>query len=130
RSRVLTIFRMANLTVPHNGRGQCQYRNLCARGCPYGAYFSTQSSTLPAAMATGNLTLRPFSVVNEIIYDKESGKASGVRVIDAENFDVIEYRAKIVFVNASALGSTQILLNSTSDEFPNGLGNSSGQLGH
>ncbi len=130
RSRVLTIFRMANLTIPYNNRGQCQYRNLCARGCPYGAYFSTQSSTLPAAIATGNLTLRPFAVVSEIIYDKTTGKASGVRVIDSETMEVIEYYAKVIFVNASALASTQILLNSALDIFPEGLGNSSGQLGH
>src|SRR5690606_20958054 len=130
RERVLTIFRMANLTVPHNGRGKCQYRNLCARGCPYGAYFSTQSATLPAAVATGKLTLRPFSVVSEVIYDKETRKAKGVRVIDAETMETVEYYAKIIFLNASTLGSTYILLNSVSDAFPDGMGNGSGQLGH
>ena len=130
RERVLTIFRMANLTVPHNGRGQCQYRNLCARGCPYGAYFSTQSATLPAAMATGKLTLRPFSVVSEVIYDKEKRRATGVRIIDAETMETIEYHSKIIFLNASTLGSTYILLNSVSDAFPEGMGNGSGQLGH
>lgn len=130
RSRLLTIFRMANLTLPYNGRGSCQYRNLCARGCPYGAYFSTQSSTLPAAVATGNLTLRPFSIVEKIIYDNTTGKASGVHIIDAETGEHIEYFAKIIFLNASTLGSTQILLNSGSGDFPTGLGNSSGQLGH
>ncbi|MEJ2884498.1 GMC family oxidoreductase [Pedobacter sp. GR22-6] len=128
--RIMIMGRVANLTVPHGGRGQCQYRNLCSRGCPYGAYFSTQSSTLPAAVATGNLTLRPFSIVNQIIYDKETQKAKGVVVIDAETKETVEYFAKIVFVNGSTLGSTFLLLNSTSDEHPNGLGNGSGQLGH
>lgn len=130
KSRIMIMGRTANLTVPHGGRGSCQYRNLCSRGCPYGAYFSTQSSTLPAAVATGNLTLRPFSLVNTIIYDKETQKAKGVVVIDSETMETIEYYAKIVFVNGSTLGSTFLLLNSTSDEHPNGLGNGSGQLGH
>lgn len=129
KGRYLTIGRVANLTVPHKGRATCQYRNLCSRGCPYGAYFSTQASTLPAALATGNLTLRPHSIVSEVIFDKETGKASGVRVIDSETNEVIDYSAKIVFLNASTLGTTAILLNSTSDHFPDGLGNSSGQLG-
>ncbi len=130
RGRILTMGRVANLTVPHGGRASCQYRNLCSRGCPYGAYFSTQSSTLPAAVATGNLTLRPFSLVSEIIYDKETKKASGVRIIDSETMENIEYFAKIVFVNGSTLASTFLLLNSTSPEHPNGLGNGSGELGH
>lgn len=130
RGRILTMGRTANLTVPHGGRASCQYRNLCSRGCPYGAYFSTQSSTLPAAVATGNLTLRPFSLVSEIIYDKETQKASGVRIIDSETMEHIEYFAKIVFVNGSTLASTFLLLNSTSAEHPNGLGNGSGELGH
>lgn len=129
-TRRLTIFRMANLTVPHGGRGSCQYRNLCSRGCPYGAYFSTQSSTLPAAVATGNLTLRPYSIVHSVLHDKESGKAKGVLVLDSETNETIEYYAKIVFLNASTLGSTFILLNSTSEVFPEGMGNGSGQLGH
>lgn len=129
KGRYLTIGRVANLTVPHKGRASCQYRNLCSRGCPYGAYFSTQASTLPAAVATGNLTLRPHSIVSEVIYDAEKGKASGVRVIDSETNEVIEYYAKIVFLNASTLGTAAILLNSNSDHFPDGLGNSSGQLG-
>ncbi len=103
---------------------------MCNRGCPFGAYFSTQSSTLPAAIATGNLTLRPFSIVNAIIYDKEKQRAKGVRVIDAETHQVIEYFAKVIFVNGSTLGSTFLLLNSTSDTFPDGLGNTSGHLGH
>lgn len=130
RSRVLTPFRMANLTVPHNGRAKCMYRNLCSRGCPYGAYFSTQSATLPAALATGRLTLRPHSIVNSIIYDKDKRRATGVVVIDAGTHQVTEFYAKIIFLNASTLGSTFILLNSTSDVFPDGLGNGSGQLGH
>ncbi|RZM30110.1 MAG: GMC family oxidoreductase [Pedobacter sp.] len=130
KSRIMTIGRVANLTVEHGGRAKCQYRNLCSRGCPFGAYFSTQSSTLPAAVATGNLTLRPFSLVNTIIYDKETQKAKGVVVIDSETKETIEYFAKIVFVNGSTLGSTFLLLNSVSDEHPNGLGNGSGELGH
>lgn len=128
--RVVTTGRTANLTQPHNGRGQCQYRNLCIRGCPYGAYFSSNAATIPASAKTGNLTLRPFSIVNSVIYDEEKGKATGVRVIDAETNEMIEFYAPIIFLNASALGSTFILLNSTSDRFPNGLGNDSGELGH
>jgi len=127
--RVLTIGRVANLTVSHKGRGPCQYRNLCSRGCPYGGYFSTQASTLPPAMETGNLTLRPYSIVNSVIYDKETGKAKGVRIIDALSNEVIEYYAKVIFLNASTLGTTHILLNSATNEHPDGLGNSSGQLG-
>ncbi len=130
RDRVMTIGRVANVTVSHKDRGPCQYRNLCSRGCPFGAYFSTQSSTLPPAVATGNLTLRPFSIVNSIIYDKETNRATGVRIIDAETNETSEYFAKIIFANASTLGTTFLLLNSVSDAFPNGLGNSSGQLGH
>jgi len=128
--RIMTIGRSANLTQPHNGRGQCQYRNRCIRGCPYGAYFSSNASTLPAGYASGNLTLRPFSIVNQIIYDNDSGKAKGVRIIDAETNEVIEYFSKIVFSCASAIGSTFILMNSVSSRFPNGLGNDSGELGH
>lgn len=128
--RVLTIGRTANLSQPHNGRGGCMYRNLCMRGCPYGAYFSSNASTLPAAEKTGNMTLRPHSIVNSVIYDEETGKASGVRVVDAKSGEMIEYYAKVIFLNASTVGSTSILLNSTSDRFPNGLGNDSGELGH
>lgn len=130
KGRAMTIGRTANLTQPHNGRGSCQYRNLCSRGCAYGAYFSTQAATLPAAMKTGNLTLRPLSVVSEVIYDQQTGKAKGVRVIDAETKEVIEYSAKIIFLNASAIWTAHLLLNSTSNRFPNGLGNDSGQIGH
>lgn len=122
--------RSANLTVRHNGRGPCQYRNLCHRGCPFSAYFSSQSASLPAATATGNMTLRPDSIVHSIIYDEKKGKATGVRVIDANTKQMTEYYAKIIFVNAATLNSTLILLNSTSNRFPNGLGNDSGVLGH
>jgi len=129
--RRMIIGRVANLTQEHNGRGSCQYRNLCARGCQFGAYFSTQSSTLPAAVATGNLTLRPFSIVNQILYDKDKKRAKGVLVIDAETMQTVEYEAKIIFVCGSTLGSTQLLLNSIEmGGLPDGLGNSSGQLGH
>ncbi|GAB3364910.1 GMC family oxidoreductase [Arachidicoccus ginsenosidivorans] len=130
RSRIVTIGRTANITQNHNGRTACQYRNLCSRGCPFGAYFSTQSATLPAAVATGNLTLRPFSIVNQILYDKDTKKAKGVLVIDAETNETMEFYAKIIFVNASTLGTAFILLNSTSEAHPEGLGNGSGQLGH
>lgn len=129
-ARLMTIGRTANLTVAHKGRTQCQYRNKCWLGCPFGAYFSTQSSTLPAAEATGNLTLRPFSIVKEIIYDKETKKAKGVVVIDAETNKTYEYFAKIVFLNASAFNSSWILMNSATDIWPDGLGSSSGELGH
>ncbi len=128
--RILTIGRSANLTKPHNGRGQCQYRNLCIRGCPYGAYFSSNASTLPAAEATGNMTLRPHSIVNSIIYDPKTNRATGVRVIDARTGEWHEFYAKVIFCCASTLGTTFILLNSTSETFPDGLGNSSGVLGH
>jgi choline dehydrogenase-like flavoprotein len=135
--RVMTIGRVANLSQPTNvqldgGRGPCQYRNRCSYGCPYGAYFSTQSSTLPPAMKTGRLTLRPDSVVREIIYDgkKQGGRATGVRVIDTATLQEREFFANIIFVCASALASTALLLNSTSERFPNGMGNDSGELGH
>ncbi|MCK0148185.1 GMC family oxidoreductase [Arenibacter sp. F26102] len=128
--RHLIIGRCAHLTVPHNGRGQCQYRNRCSRGCPYGAYFSSNSVTLPAAHATGKLTIRPFSIVQSIIYDEAKGKATGVRIIDAETNEDIEYSAKVIFCNASTLSTTQILLNSKSNRFENGFGNDSGELGH
>lgn len=129
-NRRVTIGRVANVTVQHKGRGPCQYRNLCSRGCPFGAYFSTQSSTLPPAMATGNLTLRPNSIVSEVIYDEKKNRATGVRVIDANTMENREFYAKIIFVNASTVGTGFILLNSVSHRFPNGLGNDSGVLGH
>lgn len=127
--RMLTIGRVANLTQEHNGRGRCQYRNRCQRGCPYGAYFSSNAATLPAAAATGNMTLRPFSIVSSIIWDAEKNKATGVRVIDAETNEEIEFYAKVIFLCASTLGSAFIMLNSTSDRFPNGFANQSDQLG-
>lgn len=126
----VTIGRTANLSVAHKGRTACQYRNLCMRGCPYGAYFSSLSSTLPAAVATGNMTLRPNSIVYEILYDKDNKRATGVRVIDAESKEDIVFNAKIIFCCASAMGTTQILMNSTSEAFPDGFGNQSGELGH
>ncbi|WKN32899.1 GMC family oxidoreductase [Porifericola rhodea] len=128
--RIVTIGRTANLTQDHNGRTKCQFRNKCIRGCPYGAYFSSNSSTLPAAAATGNLTVRPFSIASSIIYDKESKKATGVRVIDQETMEELEFHAKVIFLCASAIPSTSILLNSKSDAFPEGMGNTSGELGH
>ncbi|MBS1506302.1 MAG: GMC family oxidoreductase [Bacteroidetes bacterium] len=130
--RKITIGRVAHLTaaLPHDPtRGICQSRNMCDRGCPYGAYFSSNASTLPFAAKTGNMTLRPHSIVHSIIYDEKKGKAIGVRVLDAETKEEIEFFAKIIFLNASTLGSTFILLNSTSSRFPNGLGNGSDQLG-
>lgn len=128
--RVITIGRTANLTQNHNGRVQCQYRALCIRGCPYGGYFSSNSATLPAAAATGNLTMRPYSVVSEILYDAEKKRATGVRIIDAETKEEIVYHARIIFCCASTVASTAILLNSKSEAFPDGMGNRSGELGH
>ena len=128
--RNMTIGRVAHLTQPHNGRGQCQYRNRCNRGCPFGAYFSSNAVTLPPANATGNLTIRPYSIVQSLIYDEAKKKVTGVRIIDSETNQAIEYFSKIVFVNASALSTTQILMNSKSNRFENGLGNDSGELGH
>lgn len=130
--RKVTIGRVAHVTSPlaHDpSRGVCQSRNLCDRGCPYGAYFSSNASTLPAAMKTGNMTLRPYSIVHSIIYDEKKGKAVGVKVLDAETKEEIDFFAPVLFLNASTLGSTFILLNSVSSRFPNGLGNASDQLG-
>jgi choline dehydrogenase-like flavoprotein len=129
-ARHMIIGRTANITVPHNNRTNCQYRNKCWLGCPFGAYFSTQSATLPAAVATGNLTVRPFSIVTRILYDKDTKKAKGVEIIDAETNKTYEYYAKVVFVNASALNSAWVLMNSATDIWPGGLGSSSGELGH
>ena len=109
---------------------KCQYRNRCNRGCPYGAYFSSNAVTLPAANATGNLTIRPHSIVQSIVYDEQKGKATGVRIIDAETNEDLVFSSRIIFCNASTLSTTQILLNSTSSRFENGLGNDSGELGH
>jgi len=132
--RTVTIGRTAHLTNPQVqhyalGRAACQFRNQCMRGCPYGAYFSTQSSTLPAAMATGRLTLRPDSIVSEVMYDDKKGVATGVRVIDQNTKEVREYFARVIFLNASSFASTSILMNSKSTRFPNGMGNDSDQLG-
>jgi choline dehydrogenase-like flavoprotein len=128
--RRLTIGRTANITRPHGGRGSCMARNLCRRGCPFGAYFSSNSSTLPAAQATGNMTLRPDSIAHTVLYDRGTRKASGVRVVDAETGESIDFYSRIVFLCASTLGSTGILLNSLEHTFPDGLGNRSGELGH
>jgi choline dehydrogenase-like flavoprotein len=132
--RRLIIGRSANLTAPltHDQspqRAPCQYRNRCSRGCPYGAYFSSNSSTLPSAERTGNLTLRPNSIVYEIIYDEAKGEATGVRVIDSETRKTLEFQARVVFLCASTFNSTFIMLNSVSRRFPNGFGNDSGELG-
>lgn len=128
--RQMIIGRVANLTQEHEGRTNCQYRNKCWLGCPFGAYFSTQSSTLPAAMKTGNLTLRPWSIVTKVLYDKDKKRATGVEVLDAETNKTYTYNAKIIFLNASALNSSWILMNSATDVWPDGLGSSSGELGH
>lgn len=131
KNRMLTIGRTAHLTGgTHHGRGSCQFRNRCIRGCPYGAYFSSNASTLPAAAATGNMTLRPNSIAYELIFDKNTQRAKGVRIMDAETKETKEFFSKIVFVNASAVNSTWLLMNSTSERFPNGMGNDSGELGH
>ncbi len=131
--RLLTIGRTAHITEgtkPGLGRTECQYRNRCMRGCPFGAYFSSNSSTLPTAEATGNMTLRENSIVHEVIYDEQLGKAVGVKVIDTETKEVFVFKAKIIFLCASAIASASILLQSKSERFPNGLGNDSGELGH
>lgn len=131
--RALTIGRAAHATakLDHSPqRGTCQYRNLCSRGCPFGGYFSSVSSTLPAAEKTGNMTLRPNSIVYELIYDEQKGKATGVKVLDAETGEQVEYYARVIFLCASTFGSTFIMLNSISNRFPNGFGNDSGELGH
>jgi len=133
--RVITPGRIANLTEYkpeiHTGiRGKCQSRDRCVRGCPYGAYFSSLSATIPVAMDTGNLSLRADSIVTEIIFDPATRKATGVRIKDRTTGEELEFFARIIFCNASTIGSAAILMNSKSSEFPNGLGNSSGELGH
>src|SRR5450631_652611 len=128
--RKLISSRTANLTRPLAGRGACNYRDACWLGCPYGAYFSTQSSTLPAAMVTGRLTLKPFSIASEVIYDKDRKRAKGVRVVDAITSATTDYTARVVFLCASTLNSAWLLLNSARDVWPGGLGSSSGELGH
>ncbi len=130
--RHMFIGRSANITEarPEQGRTNCQYRNRCWRGCPYGAYFSTQSATLPAAQKTGNLTLRPLAIATKVLYDKDKKRATGVEILDTTNNQTYEYKAKIVFVCASAFNSTWVLMNSATDVWPDGLGSSSGELGH
>ena len=128
--RHMFIGRTANITQNHEDRVSCQYRNRCWRGCPFGASFSTQSATLPAAQKTGNLTLRPYSIVTRILYDKDTQKATGVEIIDAETHTTYEYKSKIVFVCASSFNSTWVLMNSATDIWPDGLGSASGELGH
>ena len=133
KERLLTIGRTAHITSSpekFGGRGKCQLRNRCMRGCPFGAYFSSNSSTLPAGEATGNMTLRPHSIAYEIIYDEAAGKATGVRVIDAETKKTFDFKSKIIFCNASSIHSTAILMQSKSNRFPDGMGNESGELGH
>ncbi|WP_425235338.1 GMC oxidoreductase [Ulvibacterium sp.] len=130
--RLLTIGRVAHITkntTDFANRGPCQYRNRCKRGCPFGGYFSSNSSTLPAAERTGNMILRPNSIVHEIIYDETANKAVGVRVIDTETHEKLEFKARVIFLCASAMSSVGILLKSKSDRFPNGMGNDSGKLG-
>lgn len=127
--RHVIISRTANLTRGLNGRGPCQYRDMCARGCPFAGYFSSVSATLPAANATGNMTLRPFSVVHSLIYDEQQKRVKGVRVVDANTHEMTEYYARIVFLNAGTINSTLVLLNSTSSSLPDGLGNNE-VLGH
>jgi len=128
--RHLIHARTANITMPLPGRNQCQSRDACWLGCPFGAYFSTQSSTLPAAMATGKLTLKPFAIVSEVIYDKDKKRASGVRVVDAVTNATTDYKAKIIFLCASTLNTAWLLMRSATDIWPGGLGSSSDQLGH
>ncbi|MCW1953025.1 MAG: GMC family oxidoreductase [Flavobacteriia bacterium] len=129
--RVVTAGRVAHITSDkkYDGRSKCQFRNRCIRGCPFGGYFSSVSSTLPAAERTGNMTLRPNSIVHEVVYDAATGKASGVKVIDRETKESMVFNAKVVFLCASAMASSAILMQSKSERFPNGLGNDSDQLG-
>ncbi len=134
KDRHVVYARCAHLTEPQpihlqQGRAQCQHRNLCQRGCPFGGYFSSNATTIPWALKTGNVTLRPDSVVHSVIYDEAKGKAKGVLVIDANTKESIEFYAPIIFVNAAAMNTNLILLNSKSSRFPNGLGNDNGLLG-
>lgn len=130
--RHMFIGRSANITEarPEQNRTNCQYRDRCWRGCPFGGYFSTQSATLPAAMKTGNLTLRPFSIVTKLLYDKDKKKATGVEVLDATDNKTYTFDAKIIFLCASSFNSTWVLMNSATDIWPDGLGSSSNELGH
>ncbi len=130
--RVLTIGRVAHITGTgtFEGRANCQFRNRCMRGCPFGGYFSSNSSTLPAAERTGNLTIRPHSIVSQVLYDEKTKKATGVEVIDSETKEKMVFKAKVIFLCASAIASASILMQSKSKRFPNGMGNDSGELGH
>ena len=128
--RHMTITRVANLTRDHEGRTRCQARNQCARGCSFGGYFSSLSATLPAARKTGRLTIVPDAIVESVLYDEKTNRVTGVRVIDAKTKQAREYYGRLVFLNASTIGTAQILLNSKSSRFPNGLANSSGEVGH
>ena len=130
--RVVTNARTAHITgdAPHEGRSKCQFRDRCIRGCPFGGYFSSNASTLPAAERTGNMTLRPNSIAHEIVYDEMSGLATGVKVIDAVSKERLFFKSTVIFSCASAIASTSILMQSKSKRFPNGLGNDSGELGH
>lgn len=134
KDRHVIMGRCAHITKPNQihldqGRAKCLHRSICERGCPLGGYFSSNASTLPWAAKTGNMTLRPHSVVHSVIFDEEKGKATGVRLVDAESMEMLEYYADIIFLNAAALNTNLILLNSTSSRFPNGLGNDNGLLG-
>ncbi|TDB67883.1 GMC oxidoreductase [Arundinibacter roseus] len=134
KDRHIIIGRAAHITDPQQihydqGRAKCQHRGICERGCPFGGYFSSNASTIPWALKTGKMTLRPQSVVHSIIYDEKKQKAVGVRVIDATTKEMMEFYARIIFVNAAAINTNLVLLNSTSSRFPNGLGNDSGTLG-
>ena len=122
--------RCANITQPHDGRTQCQYRNACWLGCPYGAYFSSQSSTLPHAAKTGRMTLKPFSIVSEVLYDRDKKRATGVRVLDAVTEQTTDYQAPVIFLCASTINSAWLLMRSATNVWPGGLGSSSGELGH
>jgi len=128
--RIMTIGRSAVLTRVHKGRAACHYCGYCHRGCITQSYFSSLNSTLPAAQKTGRLTIRPYSVVHSLTYDSNARRVSGVRVIDAQSKNALEFKARVFFICASTLESTRILLNSATSEFPNGLANSSGELGH
>jgi choline dehydrogenase-like flavoprotein len=128
--RHLINSRVANITVPHNERPGCQFRNRCWEGCMFGGYFSTQSSTYPAALKTGNLTVRPFSLVTQVLYDKDKKKATGVEVLDTEDNKTYTFNSKIVFLCASALNSAWVLMRSATNVWADGLGSSSGELGH
>ena len=132
KDRVLTSGRVAHITgdKEFEGRTKCQFRNRCIRGCPYGGYFSSNASTIPAAEKTGNMTLRPNSIVSQVLYDPDTKRATGVKVIDTETKEEREYKANVIFLCASSMASASILMQSKSDRFPDGMGNDSGELGH